>query len=297
MSNKPLRRRRISLLLVTSLMLLSACGGGGSGGGSSPTATVTATPNPTRILSATATATASLTPTATPTPTTTAIPLAEAIARDGDGNAVHLGETLTVEGVVTVAAGVLANNKLRVFMQDGADGILVFHQSAGDVDAFQAGDQLRARGVIRQHDPTGGDVPLLGTVMVDLTGGSWSLLSQGNPLPAPAPISLAELAANGNPYVGSLVRVEDVRKLEEDAWPLLGSKTKEVRITDDNGVTLLPLRFQRNTITQDMVDKLAAIGNDVFAVVGIAVQDDDTDDGKLFDGFQIWVRGADDINP
>jgi hypothetical protein len=225
------------------------------------------------------------------------MPFAEAIARDADGNAVHLGETLTVEGIVTVAAGVFANNKLRVFMQDGPDGILVFHQSAGYVDAFQAGDQLRARGVIRQQDPTGGDVPLLGTVMVDLTGGSWSVLTQGNPLPAPAPVDLAELAANGNAYVGSLVRVEDVRKLEEDEWPLLGSKTKEVRITDDDGVIVLPLRFQRNTITQDMVDKLAAIGNEAFTVVGIAVQDDNTDDGKLFDGYQIWVRGAADIDP
>jgi len=290
------RIQGLALKLAISLALLSACGGS-SGDVKAPAATVTATPSQTRTVPATATATATLTPTATATPTGTVMAVGEAIGRDADGNAVHLGETVTVEGIVTVSAGVFANNKLRIFLQEGSEGILVFHESAGDVDAFQAGDLLRVRGVIRQEDPSSGDVPLLGTVMLDLTGGSWAVLSEGNPLPAPIPVGLAELAAYGDAYVGSLVRLENARKLEGDQWPALGSKSTEVRITDDGGVTVLPLRFQRNTITEDTVAKLEAIGNDTFTVLGIAVQDDTTDDGKLLDGFQVWVRGAGDINP
>ncbi len=310
-------------------LLLAGCGG--SGGSAAPTATptlaatATATTVPTSVPTNTsipvpsptatatsvsiATATATYadtttptgtpTPTATPTPTETAggvLPIAGAVARDADGVALHLGETITTEGVVTVSAGVFANNKLKVFMQDGSDGIMVYHQSSADVDAFQAGDRLRATGVIIQKDPTSDANPANGTVAVDLTGGSWTVLSSGNPLPAPQAVDLATLEAMGNEYTGSLVQIANVQKVGGN-WPALGSKSTLVDVSDDGGATTAILRFQKNTITQAMVDELTAIGAGAFDLVGIVVQDDPGSDGTLLAGYEVWVRGAEDIQP
>jgi hypothetical protein len=237
-----------------------------------------------------------LPPTPTPTPSSTGISVAEAIARDTQGVTVHLNQTVTTEGVVTVSAGILANNKLKVFMQDGTGGIMVYHQSAADVPAFQAGDRLLVTGVIRQADPTSDSAPAVGTVLIDVTAGSWQVLSSGNPLPSPQPVTLQQIDANGNAYVGSLVAIAHVQKVS-GAWPTLGSKSTQVTVSDDGGTTTLLLRFQKNTITQQMVATLTAIGAGTFDLTGIVVQNDTTNDGSYFGSYEIWVRGADDISP
>jgi hypothetical protein len=286
--------------------LLDGCPGEGS---PTPTATAgltampTASPTPTTsaVLAPTPTSTEEPTGTATATPTVTATPtengvlsVAEAVARDADGVALHLGQTVTTEGVVTVAAGILANNKLKIFIQDGDAGIMVYHQSSAAVDAFQPGQRLRATGVIIQQDPTSDANPATGTVAVDITEGSWSVLSDGNPLPDDQLLTLATLNASGTAYTGSLVRVVNVQKVS-GSWPAAGSKSTQVDISDDGGTTTAILRFQRNTITTELAQKLDAIGTGSFTLIGIVVQDDATDDGKLLSGFEIWVRGAQDV--
>jgi hypothetical protein len=257
------RRTGLAMIAFLGLAPLAACGGGGSSGGSGGASDLT---------------------------------VSEAVARDADGNAVHLGEVVTTEGLVTVSAGVFANNKLKVFAEDGGDGIMVYHQSAADVDAFQEGDRLRVTGTILQADPTSDSNPATGTVIVDLTSGSWQVLSAGNPLPTPAPVTLDELGAHGDAYTGALVRVTGVHKVSGD-WPVLGSKSTQVELGDDTGSTQIVLRLQRNTITEETVAELAAVGGGVFDLAGIVVQDDGTEDGKLLDGYEIWIRGADDIEP
>jgi len=270
-----------------------------------PTAFETATPVDTVTATATSadtatpTATATATPTDTPTPTETptgVLPVAVAIARDANGVALHLNETVTTEGIVTVSAGVFANNKLKVFMQDGPDGIMVYHQSSADVDAFQAGDRLRATGVIIQKDPTSDANPANGTVAVNLTGGSWTVLSSGNPLPPPRAVNLATLETTGNAYTGSLVEIANLQKVGGN-WPAAGSKSTQVTVSDDGGTTTAILRFQKNTITQVMADKLTAIGDGAFDLVAIVVQDDPSSDGTLLSGYELWVRGAEDVQP
>jgi len=268
-----------------------------------PTATSTEEPSATPTLSATEepsatptpTPTEELTPTPTPSPTTSGVlSVAEAVARDADGVAVRLNQTITTEGVVTVAAGIFANNKLKVFIQDAGAAIMVYHQSSANVDAFKVGQRLRATGVVRQQDPTSDSNPAIGTVLVDISQGSAVVVSDGNPLPDPQLVTLATLNASGNAYTGSLVRVEGVQKVSGN-WPTAGSKSTQVDIGDDGGTQTVVLRFQRNTITQQLAQKLSAIGDGSFTLVGIVVQDDATDDGKLLSGFEIWVRGAEDI--
>ena len=54
---------------------------------------------------------------------------------------------------------------------------------------------------------------------------------------------------------------------------------------------------QRNTITEAMVQRLNVVGDGPFDLIGIAIQDDTDDNGTLLDGFEIWARGPDDIEP
>ena len=72
------------------------------------------------------------------------------VARNPDGSAVHLGERITTEGIVTVDAATFANSKLKVFVQDGGAGIMVYHQTSAAVDAFRKGQRLRVTGTIGQ---------------------------------------------------------------------------------------------------------------------------------------------------
>jgi hypothetical protein len=250
-----------------------------------PPAVATATPTPALTPSMAP-------PTATATSTSTSgLTVAEVVARDSHGAALLLNQTVTTEGIVTVAAGVLANNTLKIFIHSGDAGIMVYHQNAGAVDyAFQAGDRIRVTGVVRQQDPNpGSDVPLIGTVLIDISTGSWAVLSNGNPLPSPQSVTLHDVASNGIPYTGMLVSAANVRKTA-GTWPVLGGKSASVTVSDDGGATQLTLRFQKNTFSldSDFVNKLNAIGNSVFQLVGIVVQDGSN--------FEIWIRGANDIN-
>jgi len=257
-------------------------------------ATATETPLPTETPTSTNTATASATPTETPLPTSTATPsVADAVARDAQGMALHLGQSLTTEGVVTVSAGLFAGNKLKIFIQSGGAGIMVYDQTAAAVPAFQAGDFLQATGVIRQADPTGGDNLAEGTVLVDITHGAAIVLSTGNPLPDPTSVTLDDLVANGVALTGTLVHVPSVHKISGN-WPKLGDKTTQVTVGDDSGATLV-VRFQRPTITPELADELEAIGDGWLALTGIVVQDDRDISNGLLSGYEIWPRGAEDI--
>jgi len=262
-------------------------------------ATATETPLPADTPTPTNTATASATPTETPLPTSTATPsqtpnsVAVAVARDAQGRALHLNQSLTAEGVVTVSAGVFSGNKLKIFIQSGGAGIMVYHQSAAFVPAFKAGDLLQATGVIRQADPTGGDNLAEGTVLVDITSGTFSVLSTDNPLPDPTTVTLDDLVANGVALTGTLVYVPSVHKVN-GSWPQLGDKTTEVTVADYSGATLL-VRFQRFTITPELADELQAIGDGSLTLTGIVVQDDRNMSDGLLSGYAIWPRGDEDI--
>jgi hypothetical protein len=255
----------------------------------------TFTPTNTATASATPTETPLATATATPgwTPSDGAISVADAVARDAQGWALHYSQSLTTEGVVTVSAGLFAGNKLKIFIQSGGAGIMVYHQTAAAVPAFQEGDLLIATGVIRQADPTGGGNLAEGTVLVDITSGAFSVLGTGYPLPDPTTVTIDDVVANGVALTGTLVHVPSVHKVS-GSWPQLGDKTTEVTVADNSGATLV-VRFQRPTITPELADELQAIGDGWLALTGIVVQDDpDISDGLLSD-FAVWPRGDEDI--
>lgn len=220
--------------------------------------------------------------------------IGEVVARDASGTALRLGETVTTEGVANADAGLFANNKVRQFIQDSSDGVMVFNASSAQVPTFFAGDRLRVTGTVGQRDPSTEDNQIEGTVLVDTTSGSVEILDSGNPVPDPIEVTTAELVTNGTSYVSSLVRVVGVRKLAGD-WPERGARSSELTISDDDGANQVLMRLQRNTIDDELVEKGTLIGDDPFDLVGIVVQDDGTDDGDLLDGFEIWPRGGADL--
>lgn len=254
------------------------------------------------VVEATPTDTASPTQTATPEPSKpTASPTAEsgvlaiaaAIARDAQGRPQRLGERVTVEGIATVGAGVFANNKLKLFIQDETGAaIQVFHETSSRIDAYQRGDRLRVTGVIRFADPGGGSNPATGTTMVDVSNGAWELLGSGSPLPAPLSLTAAALVADGNPLVGRLVQIAGLRKVS-GAWPLLGSRSTQVTVGDDAG-TQLVMRLQRNVITAELIATLAAIGDGELSATAIVIQDDNNG-LPLIGSYELWPRAASDI--
>ena len=216
------------------------------------------------------------------------------MARDARGVAVRLGQSVTTEGVVTVEAGAFANGKLKIFAQSDGAGIMVYHQTSAAVPAFQRGDRLRVTGVIRQVDPTGGgDNLAAGTVLVDLTSGAWDIVSMGNPLPDPVPITLSDLAAQGIALTGTLVHLTGLQKVAGD-WPKFGDRSTAVTVGDGSAATTM-MRFQRPVITLQLSDLLTTIGDSPFAATAIVVQDDRSPDGSRLGGFELWIRGADDI--
>ena len=132
-----------------------------------------------------------------------------------------------------------------------------------------------------------------GTVFIDISSGSWAVLSSGNALPAPQAVQLADIVTGGASYVGTLVGVTGVRKVAGN-WPVVGSKSTSVTVSDDGGASQLPLRFQKNTISPALVNELSSIASGPFNLVGIIVQNAPST-SVLLTGFEIWVRGAEDV--
>ncbi len=126
-------------------------------------------------------------------------PPSAVVATVAEARALPDGTVVTVAGVVTRAEGRLTR------LQDATAGIAVFQGFGSFRDAVDAGevapgDSLRVTGTLtsfnglRQLTPAG-------------PSPTFAVLSRGNTLPAPARLTLAELAAGGEAYESELVLV------------------------------------------------------------------------------------------
>lgn len=123
------------------------------------------------------------------------MPIAE-VLRDADGDTVPdlLDRKVRVRGVVTIGAGTLSDEFLRLFVEDATGGIGVFDRRPADVPV--SGDEVEAEGIVDQFN---------GAVQVKRV--RLTLLGKGGPV-SPRPLRVPEAASWT--HFGRLVRVEGV---------------------------------------------------------------------------------------
>ena len=113
-----------------------------------------------------------------------------------EARAEAVGTLVTTEGVVTRAGGRFAR------IQDATAGLTVFQTAGAFRAAVEAGDVA-----------SGDRVRLTGTMdefngLRQIRPASFEVLERSVPLPAPAVVTLAEIAANGEAYESELIRVD-----------------------------------------------------------------------------------------
>lgn len=121
--------------------------------------------------------------------------IAEAI-RDADGDTVpdHVRQPVHVRGVVTIGTGVVADDRVQVYLQDETAGIYIFSRFPGA--ALAAGEVIDVTGTLDQYRGS----PQINRPQYRVIG--------HRPLPQPLTVTVAE-AASWRVY-GKLVRVRGV---------------------------------------------------------------------------------------
>lgn len=170
------------------------------------------------------------------------------IANIQDSISVYNGQIVTVQGIVTIGAGITNNNQLNVFIQDSSGrGIELFDY---DISASQAVDLVR-----------GNELQITGEVdeyngVSEIKDFSWTVLSSGNPEPTPLYIELSQPLL---PYEGTLVRT--IGEIT-DSWYAGGGTN--IIITDYSGLFSTTVRVWDSTGLN-----LSAYGEgDILEVVG-----------------------------
>jgi len=129
-------------------------------------------------------------------------------------NVALLGQTVTVEGIVTVATGVF--NSHRTFIEDPGGGIysgILLYDSTAALNAIE-GDELRVTGMVLDNEG-----------MTEIVITDFEILSTDNPLPEIEMVMARDFAFNAQNvelYEAVLVRINDVylsaNNLDDGEW-------------------------------------------------------------------------------
>jgi DNA/RNA endonuclease YhcR with UshA esterase domain len=197
--------------------------------------------------------------------------------RDVDGNGIpnDLNKTVAVQGVATIASGVLSTTTLQVFLQDGTGGVNIFR--SGTPPTVTAGNEYIVKGTVIQFNGLTEVNPNLVTDIIDL-GASTQ--------PAPQTKTIAQLLANAEQFEGSLVKINNATKVS-GTWPTTNTFTN-LTITDSGGTDTLVLRI--NSATGGSAEPTYPVN-----IVGIISQSDNS--SPYTDSYQIFPRSAADIVP
>ncbi len=143
-----------------------------------------------------------------------------------------IGEVVTVEGIITIGAGLLQTGLTKAYIQDASGrGINLFQY---DELELNRGDMIKAVGVVDVYLST-----------VEIKDFSYQVISSGNALPAPVILTPGE--ANETEYEGTWLKITGTIT---DTWSagggqnvLIGdgSDTCVVRIWETTGVDVTPL--------------------------------------------------------
>ena len=191
------------------------------------------------------------------------------VHRDTNGDLVpdRLGETVTVEGQVTVGSGVLHETYLKVAIQDDTGGLFIFNEQIQS--ALSAGDRIRVTGRVTQYNG-----------VLQLEDPRLEFLDRV-PLVKPKLVSITE--AQSEALEGMLLRVSG-KVIHKGR-----NRGGESFILHENGDILMV--FRSNMQLGLSLDPFA-IGDEV-QVTGISGQWDP--EAPFNDGYQIYTRGSSDI--
>jgi hypothetical protein len=146
------------------------------------------------------------------------------IANIQDSASVYNGQNVTIEGVITIGAGISNNNLLNAFIQDNSGkGIMLF-----DYDISSAYEADLVRGNILR---VSGDVDEYSGV-TEIKDFSYTIISSGNPDPA---ATILDLGANNDIYEGTLVQVTGT--IIESYWAG-GGTNLNIEDEDENQLTV-----------------------------------------------------------
>jgi hypothetical protein len=155
------------------------------------------------------------------------------IASIQDSLSVYNGETVTIQGIITIGAGVTNNLQMNAFIQDDSGkGIELF---AFDIAPHQTdlirGNELEVTGEVDDYNG-----------VTEIKDFSWSVLSTGNPEPTPIIVNLGQ---NLNEYEGTLIVA--VGEITDSYWAGGGSNititdlenhSTTIRIWDSTGINI-----------------------------------------------------------
>ena len=162
---------------------------------------------------------------------------------DGDFIPDHLGETVTVQGVVFSPNYQTTNNSFYIWDEVTGNGpgasrgtdIFMFGPT---VFNWQPGDLLQITGDVDQFNGVTEIIP------ADTSG--WVLISTGNPTPSVIVLTLAQYKADPEAYEGSLIGFVGLTMVG-GTWPSGSSATVEV----SDGIDTLEMRIDSDTDIDD----------------------------------------------
>ncbi|RLC52819.1 MAG: hypothetical protein DRI23_01945 [Candidatus Cloacimonadota bacterium] len=155
------------------------------------------------------------------------------IANIQDSISVYNGQIVTIQGIITIGAGVTNNLQMNAFIQDDSGkGIELF---AFDIPPYLTdlvrGNELEVTGEVDEYNG-----------VTEIKDFSWSVLSTGNPEPEPIDVNLS---LNLNGYEGTLVLA--VGEITDAYWAGGGNNviisdlenySTTIRIWDSTGITI-----------------------------------------------------------
>lgn len=151
---------------------------------------------------------------------------------NGDFIPDRAGDTVTVMGVVFTPN--FAPGLNHYYIDDGTAGIHAFapgpHQCNWDL-----GDETRIKGVVTHFNGC--------TEIIALDSLSWVLMSVGNPLPDPVPLTIGQYLSDPEFYEGSLVQLMSVTMVD-GLWPGPGFNSM-IQVSD--GIDTVDLWLDRDT--------------------------------------------------
>lgn len=191
------------------------------------------------------------------------------------------GYYVRTSGVATVSSGVFDTSNLSIFIQDeNFSGINIFKYGAADV-TITPGHNYTVVGKLTQYRGLTEIVP--DDAQADITDNGEATM------PEPLTVTLSALLSSPETFESLLIKVENADTVAGGGqWPEPGNNAN-LTITDDNGVSQLTLRIDKDTDIDEATQPTWP-----QTITGIFSQYDT--DLPLLDGYQIIPRSANDLS-